>query len=56
MNPDITFEKMYARAVEMWGKERADIDRNSIEQKAKALKTISENLPPREEQPAFYFL
>ena len=56
MNPDITFEKLYARAVEMWGQERADADKQNLQQKAAALKTISENLPARDQQPAFYIL
>ena len=56
MNPDITFEKLYQKAVEMWGKERAEADRQNLQQKAAALKTISENLPERDQQPAFYIL
>ena len=53
MNPEITFEKLYQRAVEMWGEERAEADRQTLRERAYALQAISDNLPPREQQPAF---
>lgn len=56
MNPDITFEKLYARAVEMWGKERAEANRQNLQQKAASLKLLSENLPARDQEPGFFII
>ncbi len=49
------YNKLYGQAVERWGVERADAIRPNLERIAAALWHISNNLPDREEEPAFFW-
>ena len=49
------YDKLYEQAVERWGVERADAIRPNLERIATSLWHISNNLPDREEEPAFFW-
>lgn len=44
-----------ARAVELWGRRRADRIRATLEQTATNIWRISQDPPPSDEEPGFYF-
>lgn len=43
------------RATELWGRERARAIDSTIEQVASNIWQISQDLPPADEEPGFYF-
>ena len=49
------YEKLYEQAVERWGVERAGAIRPNLERVAAAIWHIDNNLPDREEEPAFFW-
>ena len=58
MNPaqsqqDIARE-LFAKATELYGAQRAEAIRATLEEAAEHLWVISQNLPDREEEPAFF--
>lgn len=58
MNPaqsqqDIARE-LYAKATELYGAQRAEAIRATLEEAAEHLWVISQNLPDKEEEPAFF--
>ena len=48
------YKKLYDQAVERWGVERAEAIRPNLERVAASLWHIGNNLPDREEEPAFF--
>ena len=55
MAEELSVEKLYERAVERWGKERAEVLRPSLERLAESLRQVAEHPPIREEDPAFFW-
>ena len=49
------YDKLYEQAVERWGVQRADAIRPNLERVAASLWHIDNNLPDREEEPAFFW-
>lgn len=47
-------ESLAARASELWGRERAEQVRQTIEETAAAILRVTQNPPSQEEEPAFY--
>jgi hypothetical protein len=54
MSPQEIAQELIDAAVVLWGQERADAIRSTLEQTAENLSTIAQNLPDREEEPAFF--
>ena len=54
ISPQEIAQELIVAAVELWGEERADAIRSTLEQTAENLSTIAHNLPDREEEPAFF--
>ena len=52
--PQEIAQELIDAAVVLWGQERADAIRSTLEQTAENLSTIAQNLPDREEEPAFF--
>ena len=59
MNPGLSqdgiAEELVAKAAELWGHERAEATRTSLGDMAAFIWLVSQNLPDREEEPAFFF-
>ena len=55
MAEELSSEKLFQRAVERWGTERAEVLRPGLERLAESLRKVAENLPRREEDPAFFW-
>ena len=58
MNPAQTQQdiarELYAKATELYGAQRAEAIRATLEEAAEHLWVISQNLPDKEEEPAFF--
>ena len=58
MNPaqsqDEIARELYAKATELYGEQRAEAIRATLEEAAEHLWVISQNLPDKEEEPAFF--
>lgn len=46
--------ELFAKATELYGPQRAEAIRATLEEAAEHLWTISRNLPDKEEEPAFF--
>lgn len=47
-------QELVAKATELWGQERAEAMRRALEEAAEHLLLVAQNLPGREEEPAFF--
>ena len=51
---DAIAQELMAKATELWGQKRAEESREVLEQAAEYLWLIAQNLPDREQEPAFF--
>ena len=47
-------QELVSRATEVWGRERVEATRKVLDEMAGYLWVVAENLPDREEEPAFF--
>ena len=47
-------QELVSRATEVWGQERVEATRKVLEEMAGYLWVVAQNLPDREEEPAFF--